>query len=126
MLRSLTLPEYSLLGSDVSLQLGSSDVDADGLRQVTDGLRYNGLGCVAGLQAGRLQPNVFTLVSRDDALSNKSLRTIVNIFFLFGKFGNISGLCNNSHSHKFFFFFFLFPSSLFFLLGGLLETFFYN
>lgn len=81
--RSLTLPENSLLGPDVSLQLGGSDVDADGLRQVADGLRHHGFGCVAGLQARRLQPNVFTLVSRDDAFSNKSLRAIVNMFFFY-------------------------------------------
>lgn len=66
--RSLTLPENSLLGPDVGLQLGGSDVDADGLRQVADGLRHHGFGCVAGLQARRLQPNVFTLVSRDEML----------------------------------------------------------
>lgn len=61
----LTLPENSLLGPDVGLELGGSDVDANGLRQVADGLGHDSFGRVARLQAGRLQPNVFTLLSGD-------------------------------------------------------------
>lgn len=57
-----TLPENPLLGSDVRLQLGSSDVDADGLWHVTDSLRYNSFGRVSRLEPSRLQPHIFTLV----------------------------------------------------------------
>ena len=70
---SLTLPEDSFLGPDVRLQLCGSDVDADRLRQVADGLGHHGFGCVAGLEPGCLQPHILTLVGKEKC--NRKLRT---------------------------------------------------
>lgn len=59
-----TFPEDPFLGPDVRLQLSSSDVDADGLRHVTDSLRHNSFSRVSGLEPSGLQPHIFTLVER--------------------------------------------------------------
>ncbi|TNN37700.1 hypothetical protein EYF80_052132 [Liparis tanakae] len=53
--------------------LRGSDVDAHRLRQVADGLSHHGLGRVAGLQPGRLQPHVLALVAkeREDGVNSR-------------------------------------------------------
>lgn len=61
---NLTLPEDSFLGSDVCLQLCSSDVDADRLWQVAHSLSYYSFSRVTRLEPGCLQPHIFTLVER--------------------------------------------------------------
>lgn len=65
---TLTLPEDSFLGSDICLQLCSSDVDADRLWQVAHGLGNHGFSCVTRLEPGCLQPHILTLVGREKCL----------------------------------------------------------
>lgn len=60
----LTLPEDPFLSSDVRLQLSSSDVDADRLWQVTNGLGHHGFSCITRLEPGCFQPHILTLVKR--------------------------------------------------------------
>lgn len=57
----LTFPKNPLLGADVRFQLCCSDVNPNGLREVTDGLGHHGLGCVPRLQPGCFKPDIFTL-----------------------------------------------------------------
>lgn len=77
-----TPPEDSFLGSDISLQLSCSDVDADRLRKVADSLGNNSFGCITWLQPGSLQPYVFTLVVTERY-----------------KFCNLQLLLKNKHPH---------------------------
>lgn len=80
---SLTLPENSFLGPDIGLQLSSSDVDANRLRQVADSLRHHSFSGVARLQSGCLQPNIFTLFQKKSmSLLTKILRTILTLSWL--------------------------------------------
>lgn len=57
----LTFPKNPLLGTDVCLQLGCSNVNPNRLWEVADSLGHHGLGGVPGLQPGCFQPDIFTL-----------------------------------------------------------------